>query len=68
MSFIDGTPFGNLVDLVFDRLEERLGYSGNKRTRSKKGTYISDDPSTPENEAWTCGKAPKKKIRRRKNK
>ena len=23
------------------------------RARNKKGHYISDDPNTPENEAWT---------------
>tara|TARA_R110002012_G_scaffold321724_1_gene550954 strand:- start:2117 stop:2281 length:165 start_codon:yes stop_codon:yes gene_type:complete len=24
-----------------------------KRTRSKSGQYIKDDPKTPENEAWS---------------
>ena len=32
-----------------------------KRARNDKGHYIADDPSTPENEAWVGGKAPKKK-------
>ena len=32
-----------------------------KRARNDKGHYIKDDPSTPENEAWVGGKAPKKK-------
>ena len=32
-----------------------------KRARNKKGHYIKDDPSTPENEAWEGGKAPPKK-------
>ena len=33
-----------------------------KRARTKKGTYVADDKSTPEvNEAWEGGKAPKKK-------
>ena len=31
------------------------------RARNEKGHYIADDPSTPENEAWVGGKAPKKK-------
>lgn len=31
-----------------------------KRARNKKGHYIADDPSTPENEAWVGGKSPKK--------
>tara|TARA_R100001443_G_scaffold14024_2_gene23948 strand:- start:7073 stop:7426 length:354 start_codon:yes stop_codon:yes gene_type:complete len=33
-----------------------------KRARTKKGTYKSDDKSTPDvNEAWVGGKAPKPK-------
>ena len=32
-----------------------------KRARNDRGHYIKDDPSTPENEAWVGGKAPKKK-------
>jgi len=33
-----------------------------KRARTKKGTYVADDKSTPDvNEAWEGGKAPKKK-------
>tara|TARA_R110000824_G_scaffold76455_4_gene193673 strand:- start:2596 stop:2925 length:330 start_codon:yes stop_codon:yes gene_type:complete len=33
-----------------------------KRARTKKGTYKSDDKSTPDiNEAWEGGKAPKPK-------
>ena len=59
--FIDGTPFGDLLDRVFDGLEARLGCGCNKRARTKCGKYIPDDPTTPKNEAWTKGKAPKKK-------
>ena len=33
-----------------------------KRTRTKKGKLIADDPSTPQNEAWVGGKSPKKKA------
>jgi len=67
MSFINGTPMGDLIDIVFDRMEERLGYKEtNIRRRKKNGTYMADDPNTPENEAWTSGKAPKKKTRRKK--
>ena len=32
-----------------------------KRARNKKGHYIADDPSTPENEAWVVGKPPSPK-------
>ena len=38
-----------------------------KRARTKKGTYIADDKSTPDvNEAWMGGKAPKKKGKKKK--
>ena len=33
-----------------------------KRTRTKKGKFVADDPSTPQNEAWVGGKLPKKKA------
>ena len=33
-----------------------------KRARGPKGRLKADDPSTPENEAWEGGKAPKKKA------
>ena len=33
-----------------------------KRARTKKGTYVADDPTTADvNEAWVGGKAPKPK-------
>lgn len=32
-----------------------------KRARNEKGHLMADDPSTPENEAWEGGVAPKKK-------
>jgi len=31
------------------------------RTRDKKGRFIADDPNTPENEAYTKVKRPRKK-------
>jgi len=35
-----------------------------KRARTKKGTYVADDESTPDvNEAWVGGMAPKKKAK-----
>jgi len=34
------------------------------RARNKRGHYIKDDPTTPENEAWTGGVAPKRKTRK----
>ena len=35
-----------------------------KRARTKKGWLAKDDPSTPENEAWVDGAAPKPKRKR----
>jgi len=39
-----------------------------KRARKADGTLKADDPSTPENEAWEGGVAPKKRGRPKKNK
>ena len=45
-----------------DKFEKPIK-SAPKRARTKKGTYIADDKSTPDvNEAWVGGKAPKKKT------
>ena len=38
------------------------------RARGKGGKLKADDPSTPENEAWEGGKAPKKKAAPKKKK
>ena len=32
------------------------------RARTSKGKFVADDPTTPKNEAWEGGKAPKKKA------
>ena len=36
-----------------------------KRARTSKGKFVADDPTTPKNEAWEGGKAPKKKTPRK---
>jgi hypothetical protein len=36
------------------------------RARTKKGKFVADDPTTPQNEAWEGGKAPTKKKATRK--
>ena len=43
------------------------GDSEPKRARNAKGHLKADDPSTPENEAWEGGVAPKKKKAKKKN-
>ena len=35
-----------------------------RRARTKKGWFAKDDPTTPENEAWVGGVAPKPKSKR----
>ena len=35
-----------------------------KRARDDNGHFVADDPSTPENEAWVGGVAPKKTKKR----
>ncbi len=35
-----------------------------KRSRTKNGWFVKDDPNTPENEAWVGGVAPKPKRKR----
>ena len=35
------------------------------RARTSKGKFVADDPTTPKNEAWEGGKAPKKKATRK---
>jgi len=39
-----------------------------KRARDDNGHFIADDPSTPENEAWEGGVAPKRTTRKRRSK
>jgi hypothetical protein len=36
-----------------------------KRARTSKGKFVADDPTTPKNEAWEGGKAPKKQTTRK---
>ena len=38
------------------------------RARTSKGKFIADDPTTPKNEAWEGGKAPKKKATKKTDK
>jgi len=52
------------LETVFDSYEKPLVLTKEvKRARTKRGRYKGDDKSTADyNEAWTGGKAPKKKI------
>jgi hypothetical protein len=48
----------NVIDICRDASVEN---TPPKRARNEKGHLMADDPSTPENEAWEGGVAPKKK-------
>ena len=63
MSLTEPKLFLGISDLVEEERAEvpKPVVEEPKRARNDKGHYIADDPSTPENEAWVGGKAPKKK-------
>ena len=52
---------------VVKEVEEEVKVTKTKpvRARNKRGHYVKDDPSTPENEAWVGGLAPKRKSKKR---
>tara|TARA_B100001939_G_scaffold348023_1_gene372033 strand:+ start:957 stop:1184 length:228 start_codon:yes stop_codon:yes gene_type:complete len=45
---------------VLDFINEEESEVEMVRARNEKGHYIKDDPTTPENEAWTVKKKKKK--------
>ena len=56
MSYIKGTHLEALIDRAVDGWAEILGFI-NERARNEDGTYVGDDPSTPDvNEAYKSGK------------
>jgi hypothetical protein len=56
MNYIKGTHFEALIDRAVDGWAEILGFT-DKRARNDDGTYMGDDPSTPDiNEAYKSGK------------
>jgi len=64
--WLDGTLMGDMFNNAFDSAERLFDLKENKRARKKDGTFVADNPSTSENEAWTKGKAPTKKKTRKK--
>ena len=67
-SWIEDTYIGELIDRCVENWAILLGFAEGERTRSEDGTFVGDDPSTPEiNEAWKTGKKPRKKTRKTKN-
>lgn len=55
-----------LVDKALKKLQPTKPQPKAKRARTKKGKFVADNPSTPENEAWVGGKSPKKKATKKK--
>jgi hypothetical protein len=56
-------------DEVSDLLNKVDLHRNKQRARKEDGTYIADDPSTPDvNEAWVTAEQPKKKIKRARKK
>ena len=52
---------------VVKEVEEEVKVTKTKpvRARNKRGHYVKDDPTTPENEAWVGGVAPKRQTRKK---
>ena len=51
----DSVSISDILDFVNGSVTEEVEVEETEmvRARNKKGHYISDDPNTPENEAWT---------------
>ena len=49
----DSVSISDILDFVNGSVTEEVEETEMVRARNDKGHYISDDPDTPENEAWT---------------
>ena len=51
----DSVSISNILDFVNGSVTEEVEVEETEmvRARNEKGHYISEDPNTPENEAWT---------------
>ena len=51
----DSVSISDILDFVNGSVTEEIEVEETEmvRARNEKGHYISDDPNTPENEAWT---------------
>ena len=48
----------SVIRMPIEKKVEEVKVTKPVRARNKKGHYIKDDPTTPENEAWVGGLAP----------
>ena len=55
----------SVIRMPIEQKVEEVKVTKPVRARNKRGHYVKDDPSTPENEAWVGGLAPKKTRKRR---
>ena len=54
----------SVIRMPIEKKVEEVKVTKPVRARNKRGHYIKDDPTTPENEAWIGGVAPKRKTRK----
>ena len=55
----------SVIRMPIEKKVEEVKVTKPVRARNKRGHYVKDDPSTPENEAWVGGLAPKRKSKKR---
>ena len=55
----------SVIRMPIEQKVEEVKVTKPVRARNKRGHYVKDDPSTPENEAWVGGLAPKRKSKKR---
>ena len=55
----------SVIRMPIEKEVEEVKVTKPVRARNKRGHYVKDDPSTPENEAWVGGVAPKRVRKRR---
>ncbi len=55
----------SVIRMPIEKKVEEVKVTKPVRARNKRGHYVKDDPSTPENEAWVGGVAPKRVRKRR---
>ena len=58
----------SVIRMPIEKKVEEVKVTKPVRARNKRGHYVKDDPSTPENEAWVGGIAPKRTRKSRSRK
>jgi hypothetical protein len=59
-AIIEEADFGRFEKDGWSKTKKKAASTQPKRARNADGTLRGDDPSTPQNEAWEGGKAPRK--------